>query len=163
MIVGSLLATIEALTYSIARHVHGKEIWFGANATVASLTPYRLTSGSNDFGAAVQLLAAADLPIVSDCTRFDLHRINPVAVSEASTYLVRLIWGSGTVAEAEAAFQYTTVSITPSSVGVNTFWAPIDVLFPRLPCGQVNVWAKAKNVTLNATLDIIFGLHEYDR
>lgn len=159
-----LLGVNNSLAYRIhelERHFHHDEIWFGATATEDSLSPYTLVSGNNDFGAAVQLLQPSDTPFVVGMVRFDFHKIEVVDVDTASPYYIRIIWGSGTVGDAETARQYTTFPVTPTGIGANVSGAPVPFGCRRAVSGTDNVWAKCKNVTNLAEVDILCGIHEY--
>lgn len=161
---GGLLATsgsVAKLIAEVERHFHNSEIWFGSGGTEDSLTPYTLVSGNNDFGDAVQLLAPGDTPFVSGNVMFDAHRVDPVSLDTASTYYIRLIWDSVSAAAGEAARQYTTFPVTPSGVGSNVSGTISDVLARRTTCGTDYLWAKCKNATNEAEIDILVGIHEY--
>ena len=147
----------------IEHHLHNNEIWFGSGATEDSLTPYTLISGNNLFGAAVQLLSPGDTPFVAGNTRFDPHRMLPIAIDTASLYLVRLIWDEVSAAAGEAARQYTTFPIFPTGIGANINGSIVNVISKRPHSGADYLWGKCKNVTNLAELDIIVGIHEYER
>jgi hypothetical protein len=158
---------LEGVTNSLAyrveeleKHIHNREKWFGNGAVEDSLTPYTLISGNNDFGQEVLLLDTGDTPVDNGYDFFDLHKVEIINVDTASSYLIRIIWGNGTVGEAETAKQYTTLSVTPSGVGSNVAGAPVPILCPRIPVGS-KVWAKCKNATNLAEIEILHGLHEY--
>ena len=144
----------------IEHHLHNEEIWIGNGVSEDSLTGYQLTSGNNDFGSEVLLLDTVNTPIRTGKLFFDLHRLFVTAISSATPYLIRLIYGTGTVGDAETAKQYTTVPVTSAGVGSNLKGAPSDVLFDRVAAGT-KVWAKCKNVTNLSTISVLIGLHEY--
>lgn len=156
-----ILRIVEILEY----HHHNSEIWFGSDggATEDSLLPYTLVSsdGASDFGAALELLAPGDTPFVAGNTRFDPHRILPVSIDTGSLYLIRLIWDDVSVVAGEAARQYTTFPVFPTGVGANIDGTIAEVLARRAFSGTDYLWAKCKNATPSAEVDIIIGIHEY--
>ena len=159
-----LLGTVNSLSYrvhEIEKHLHNREIWVGNGATEDSLTPYTLVSGNNDFGSEVLLLDVGDTPFQAGYVSYDPHMIEVVSVDTASTYLIRLIWGTGTVGAAETAKQYTTDPITPTGIGSNVSGAPIAIMSPRVAAGT-KLWAKCKNATNLAEVEILLGIHEYE-
>lgn len=158
---GSLDNRILAEVQEIEHHLHNNEIWFGSGAVEDSLTPYTLISGDNLFGAAVQLLAPGDTPFVAGNTRFDPHRVLPIRIDTASLYLVRLIWDEVSAVAGEAARQYTTFPVFPTGIGANIDGSITDVISRRAYSGTDYLWAKCKNVTNLAEMDIINGIHEY--
>lgn len=152
-------------------HFHNRERWFGKlgvqTATdwgeQASLTPFQAISGNGVFGAdaddEAKVLGTDDTPAITDKQFFDLHRLLVITVSAATAYILRIVYGTGTMAAAEAAGQYSDVPyIRESGVGRGR---PIDTMLPKLAAGT-KLWIRAKNATDNATIDFIAGLHEYD-
>lgn len=156
------LEQIEQEVYEVEEHVHNRELWVGNGASEDSLTPYQIISGNGVFGTEVLILDTGDTPFVTGKLKFDLHRVNILDLSSATVYLLRFIWGTGTVAAAETAKQYTTVPIISVGVGSNISGTPSDLRFPRIDIGT-KVWCKCKNATNLATIDLLAGLHEYDR
>lgn len=144
----------------IEHHLHNVNRWFGSGAVEESLTPYTLTSGNGVYGSEVLILDTGDTPFQSGRRFFDLYEVHPESTSSATHYFVRIIYGSGTVADAEAAGQYTTASFNPTGVGTFAGAESANVRNPRLPVGT-KMWAKCKNATNLATIDVFFGLHEY--
>lgn len=153
----------EQLAYETEKHLHNREVWFGAGITEDSLTPYTVISGNGAYGTEVLLLDTTDTPVISGKKYYDPHKIEIASVDTATPYLVRLIWGSGTVGDAETAKQYSTFPVTPSGVGSNVSGAPVPVIIRRLESGGAKLWAKTKNATNLAEIDIYLGIHEYDR
>lgn len=154
----------------VETHFHNREYWFGKlgvqTATNwgqrASLTPYVVTSGNGDFGTdpgdAAQVLGSADTPVRAGSTVFDMRRMSIVDVSTVTVWILRIIHGTGTIDEAEAAGQYTEITAQqPTANGQNK---PADMWCERLAVGE-QVWVKGKNATNNATLQFLVGLHEY--
>ncbi len=152
------------------QHFHNREYWFGKSAdqsgnnwgTRASLTPYRAISGNNDFGQdaddEAKCIGSDDTPVRAGSTQFDFRRVQVVAVSSNTVYLFRIIHGTGTMAAAEAAGQYTEAPFfkeSPPSKG-----SPLDLVQERIPVSH-KAWIRVKNATDNATIDFLSGIHEY--
>ena len=158
---------IDAEVTEIEKHFHNRERWFGKLAVQtatdwgeqAGLTPYRAISGLGVFGAdandEAQVLGADDSPAIVGMTKYDAHRIEVQAASNANPFVLRLIYGDGTMADAEAAGDYTDVMVMEARKG-----SPVDVLMPRRDV-CCKLWARAKNAADNATIDFFIGLHEY--
>ena len=152
----------------IEHHIHNTEHWFGIAAGPTgtnwgeelSLTPYRAITAAGDFGSDADdealVLGADDTPIFARMVKFDLHRIMISAASNATPFVLRIVYGTGTMGAAEAAHQYTEVMITEARKG-----APIEMIQQRVSVG-CQVWIRAKNATNNATIDFFIGLHEYE-
>jgi hypothetical protein len=158
MVSGVPMDTITAAKVVILEeHIHNKMKVFGSGITRDSLTGYSLTAGtSSGFGTETLLLDTGSTPVDVGETYFDLHRFAPVVISSATPYLIRLIYGTGTV----AAGQYTTFGIYPTGTGSNVAASAVELTFPRLAAGT-KVWAKIKNATNSATMTCLIGLHEY--
>lgn len=161
---------IEETIYEIEKHLHNRERWFGKKVVQtatdwgdeASLTPYRAISGSGVFGAdgndEALVIGTEDTPAISDMTTYDTHRLLVTASSNANDWVLRLIYGTGTMADAENAGQYTDVMVQEARKG-----SPMDVLMPRCMCASAKIWLRGKNGTNNATIDFFIGIHEYER
>lgn len=153
--------------YEGAHHVHGIERWFGMvspqTATdwgdEASLIPYTAISGNNAFGSdaddEAQCLGTDDTPSVADNTAFDLHRIFVASSSNDEDWVLRIVYGTSTMAAAESAGQYSDVFVNNIKKG-----GPIEVMMPQLAVAT-KVWIRAKNFIDNAEIDFFVGMHEY--
>jgi len=147
-------------------HVHSRERWFGISGDQAGtnwaladgLTVFQAASGDGDFGTEIKVLGSTDTPAIAGKAYFDFHRIFVDDSSATSPYVLRFIYGTGTVEAAEAAGQYTDVYYKKESAAGRG--APADIRMPLL-ASTTKVWAKVKNATNLATLDFFFGLHEY--
>ena len=158
---------IDAEVTEIEKHFHNRERWFGKLAVQtatdwgeqAGLTPYRAISGLGVFGAdandAAQVLGLDDTPAIAGMTRWDAHRIKVHAASNANQFVLRLVYGAGTMADAEAAGQYSDTMISEARKG-----GPVPVLMPRARLTD-KMWLRAKNATDNAWIDFFIGIHEY--
>ena len=158
---GGLGQRILSLAEILENHHHNNEIWFGSGAVEDSLTPYTLVSSDGAFGVEVELLAPGDTPFVAGNTRFDTHRILPMRIDTGTLYLIRIIWDAVSAVAGEAARQYTTFPVFPTGIGANIDGTITDVLSKRPFSGVDYLWAKCKNVTNLAEVDIIPGIHEY--
>ena len=151
-------------------HFHNREYWFGKSAdqsgdnwgTRTLLTPYRAISGLNDWGGDVndeaKVLGSDDTPVRAASTEFDFRRIQVVATDSATVYLLRIIHGTGTMGDAEAAGQYTEIPYFKESAPARG--APLDIVMEKRPVGE-KIWIRAKNASDDATIDFIAGIHEY--
>lgn len=157
-----------------ANHLHNRERWFGKLAVQtatdwgeeAGLTPYRAISGNADFGSdpndEALVLGTDDTPAIAGKTLFDPHRLVVIDQSVVTVWVLRLIYGTGTMSAAEAAGQYSDVMIIANSaITILAGGAPFNVILPRLNCGVDKLWVRAKNATNNATIDFFMGIHEY--
>jgi hypothetical protein len=155
---------IQEEVTEIEEHIHNLERWMGnngGNAEEEFLTPFQVASGNGIFGTEVQVLDTGDTPIQTGKAFFDLHRLLITDLSDFELTYLRFIWGTGTVGEAEAAGQYTTVPVLRLSTLPTAGGVASDILFPHIPVGN-KIWVKMKAPTNGATCDFIFGLHEYD-
>lgn len=143
---------------------NANEIWLGASPfglKEASVIGFDLpTSVAETFGSTVELLQAGDTPRRPGNLRFDVNRVFVTAVTSTEVFIVRLLYGTGTDAEAEAAGQYTDVPLMSTGAGTNSQGDPTSVIFKRVPIGT-KVWAQAKTITPFNTISIIFGISEY--
>lgn len=153
-------------------HFMNRERWFGKKAVPtatdwgdeASLTPYRAISGDGVFGIdgddEAEVLGTDDTPVIAGKNFYMLHKLLVLAASAATVYILRIVYGTGTMGDAESAGQYSDVGfIRETGVGRG---APIELKMPMLRAGTDKVWIRAKNATDNATIDFLVGLHEHD-
>ncbi len=150
-------------------HNHNRERWFGKSADqsgndwalATTLTMFRAISGDDVFGAdpndEAKIFGSDDTPAIAGMTLFDVHRIMVSATSNANDTVLRMIYGTGTMADAQSAGQYSDVMVTEARKG-----SPIPIMMPRLPAGM-QVWIRMLNATDNATIDFFIGIHEYER
>ncbi len=153
-------------------HFMNRERWFGISgdqsgndwALEAGLTAFQAISGNGVFGAdgndEAKIIGTDDTPVIAGKNFYMLHRLLVLTVSAATIYILRVVYGTGTMADAESAGQYSDVAyIRESGVGRG---APIELKMPMLRAGTDKVWIRAKNATDNATIDFLVGLHEHD-
>lgn len=170
-----LLGVPNSLAYRVQElenHFHNQECWRGIKAVQTAtewaddvLTPFQCISGNNDYGSDADdealVLGTDDTPFRTGLVKFDVHRIFIDGVSEATLYKMRLIWGTGTMAAAISAGQFSCLHLKFDGIGVTSAHEPVDVKMPRLDSGVDKVWAQCWNVTDNATVDFLVGIHEY--
>lgn len=170
--IDGLDATPESVGYrldEIETHFHSRERWVGKSADQSgddwaadNLTAFQCISGNGDYGGdandEAKVLGADDTPIISGMVYFDLHRVLVSDASSITPYKIRIVYGTGTMAAAITAGQYTEVMMTPVA---SVRRSPIDVPLPRQLAGT-KVWMQCKNATNNATLDFFVGVHEYE-
>ena len=161
-------ASILSEVKEVERHLHNRERWFGKTAvqtatdwgTLTSLLPFTATSGLGDFGAdandEAQVLGADNTPAIAGMVKFDLHHIMVSDASNATEFVMRIVWGTGTMAAAQLAGQFSNFMLTDARKGASQ-----EVLMPRIAVGT-KVWVRLKNATDNATVDFFIGLHEYE-
>lgn len=173
-IINDAMTRINKLTYAEAEtlefHFHNIERWYGKLAIQtatnwadhASLAPYRAISGNNAFGSdandEAKVLGSADTPFITGDKDFDIRRMQITATSNNDPWVLRMIWGTGTMADAEAAGQYTEIGYM--SAGGAQRAGPIDMQIPRL-AKNTQIWVRAKNANDNGTIDFLVGVHEY--
>jgi hypothetical protein len=153
------------------QHIHNYAVAFGTAALpsgtthvadVESLNDFVLTSGAAAFGAAVQVLGTRDTPVRAGMLAFDPREILMTAVSNATLFVLRIVWvnllAGQTEAQAETAMQYTDVMIQQATVaGLNLVQECRMIKIPSTTA----LYAKIKNATNAATLHFNFSIHEY--
>lgn len=166
------LDVVEAETEIIEHHLHNREHFFGKSADQSgnnwgadTLTPYQVISGNGVYGAdaddEAKVIGSTDTPIEPGHTIFDFREICVIALSSDTVYKIRIIWGTGTMADAITAKQYSEDMLVTSTDKANKFGgAPFEVRMPKLADGT-KVWIQARNATDNATIDFFVGFHEY--
>jgi len=152
----------------IKNHFINRELWYGKLAVQTAtdwadefaITPYQAISGINDFGSdaddEAKIIGVDDMPIFAGQTHFKIFRITIVSSSRTpppvSPYCLRFVWGTGTMADAIAADQYTSLTLTFD----NFASVPFQLVFPTLENGN-KVWCQCKNLNDNATIDFFVG------
>jgi hypothetical protein len=174
--VEGLEGTSNSLAYKveeIERHLHGRECWRGKLAVQTAtawaddtLTPFRAISGNDTWGGdandEAQVLGTGDTPFVAGNVRFDAHRILVTALSTDTPWKLRIVWGTGTMAAAITANQFSCFMLQNNPNGAKAGGFPVNVMMPRLNSGVDKVWMQAWNATDNATADFLIGIHEYE-
>ena len=156
----------------IEHHLHNKESWFGKSAdqsgtdwAVLGLTPFRAISGANTWGVdtndEAKVLGSSDTPKIPGMAYYDPHRLFIKAVSVSTPWIIRLIYGTGTMAAAITALQFSEVMLAGDDTNPQqAVGTPVDIIMPREAAGT-KLWAQAWNATNNATIDFFIGIHEY--
>lgn len=175
--VTGLTGTADSIGYKITeieKHFHNAERWLGKKATQTAtdwaedtLTPFVAISGLNSYGQDASdealVLGTGDTPNILGKVKFDPYRIYVSDLSSNTVYKLRMSWGTGTMADAITAGQYSEVMIATSiATGNRSGGIPVDFRCPRLRCGTDKVWVQAWNESDNATCSFFIGLHEYD-
>ena len=162
------LAKIATAIDDLDAHNHASEIWYGSVAAPTTTTaidenvnrPYVALSGNNTWGPLIHVVGTEDRPVKPWKTSYAVHRIVIAAVSNATPFKIRLIYGGGTVEEAMAAIQWTETMTVATGIGNNIDGTPSDIRMRVLPVGYA-VWAQVWNATNAAQLDFFVGIHGY--
>jgi hypothetical protein len=172
--VKGLLGKPNSLAYKVhevEKHFHNHEHWRGKLAVQTAtawaddtLAPFRAISGADTYGAdpndEAQVFGLDDTPI-NGAVKFDPNRILITAFSTDTPWKLRMVFGTGTMADAIIARQFTEDCMMNTTVGSKAGGTPVTFTVPRLNCGIDKVWMQAWNETDNATCDFLIGLHEY--
>ena len=178
-----LSGTANSLAYKIheiEKHCHNYERWFGKSADqsgenpwAASLsatgmqTAFRAISGSAAFGAdandEAQVWGLNDTLSVGGATqtKLDIHDIFVTASSVTTMWYLRVVYGTGTLADAIAAGQYTEFPLVADASTGGSIDIIVPILMPRITIGTHKIWIQGKNATDNATIDFLIGAHGY--
>ncbi len=165
----------NSLTYrvhEIEKHFHSREHWRGMKGVQTAtdwsddvLTPFQAISGNNDYGGdandEAQVLGTDNTPVISGYPKYDLHRILIIDASSTTVYKLRLVWGTGTMADAITANQFTEIMVQYDPALFGGSGVPTEIMMPRVNCGTDKIWIQAWNATNNATIDFLVGWHEY--
>lgn len=155
---------------TIQSSIYNTEAWVGKSADQSgddwgadTLTVFQATSGSGDYGAdaddEAKVIGADDTPIITGNILFNLCSILIIAASATTQYKLRIVYGTGTMAAAITAEQYSEVMTVANPAATTATGVPINVKMPRLSSGT-KVWVQCKNATDNATIDFFAGLYE---
>ena len=168
-----LAGTSNSLAYRVMeleRHFHNVERWWGAlgapdetNAIEANVNrPFVATSGNNAWGATIPILGTGDNPVLATDAKFDIHRLLVTDLDDDTTpWRIRIIWGTGTSADAITAGQWTEIMVMSNAVpGNRAGGSPVDVIMRRENVG-VKIWAQAWNDTGAEELSFFTGYHGY--
>ena len=157
----------------VEKHIHSPETWRGLKAVPTAtlwaddvLTPFVAISGNNTYGAdandEAEVIGTANTPVRSGMTKFDLHRLLVTDVDHDTPYKLRIICGTGTMADAITALQYTEVVVQFDATNPQlSAGIPVEVQMPRCNAGADKVWIQAWNATDDSQIDFLVGFHEY--
>ena len=169
-VTGSLAYNVQ----EIAKHFHNRSRVFGKSANQTgtdwsledSLTTFQAISGDGAYGAdaddEAKIWGTGDATPVTGDVKFDMHRILVVELSVDSPYILRLVWGAGTMADAITAEQYSTFLVQYIVAGSKANGSEIVMMLPKLTYGVDKVWLQVKCATNNATADVLIKLHGYE-
>lgn len=148
----------------IDHHLHGKQRWYGLNpahdevtALANVLTPFRVTSGVGTYGSEVCVVGSGD-ELIPGIDFFDLHKVLVVGSQKAEIYKFRMVWGTGTHADAVTAGQYSTFMM--NFVTTTGKIDSLEIMMPRLATGT-KVWLCIWSVTDSQWADLFIGGHGY--
>lgn len=156
--------------HEIERHLHGYERWFELAGTPVAETHradaagtgagiFQIDAGNAAYGSWLQILGSTDTPVAAGSAYFDLHRLLITATERNFLYVVQLAFGA-TGDAAVTAGAYTEVVFLPASNQVDS--GPVDIMSRRIAAGT-KVWARCICPGQDtATLNFVFGLHEYE-
>ncbi len=160
-------------TVELGNHHHNRERWFGISANQSgndwaadTINEFTAISGSDVYGAdasdEAKIFGTDDTPIIAGQTYFDFHQLLVHSVSVDTEYKLRIVYGTGTMANAITAGQYTeTMVMFDSSNPQLSAGIPVPILMPRLAI-DTTIWLQARNATDNATITFYAGAHGYD-
>ena len=175
--VSGLTGTPDSLAYrtnEIERHHHGRERWYGKLAVQTATdwadnvinSPFQAISGNNDYGSdpndEAQVVGTADTPVIAGRVYYDPHRILIVDCSVTTPTKIRAVYGTGTLAAAVAAGQFSTKMLHIDPAAASNAAVPVVLMTPRLRCGIDKLWLQFWSLTDNATIDFYIGWHEYE-
>ena len=154
----------------IERHFHSYERWFETAASASGETRvadaagtgggvFQIDAGNATWGSWLQILGSSDTPAISGSAKFDIHRLEITAAERDEIYVIQFAFGESGAA-AFSAGAYTEAPFTPAS---NLVDAGPMVLQSRRHTVGTKVWARCICPGQNtATIDFMFGLHEYE-
>ena len=166
-----LAGTSNSLAYrvhEIERHFHNRERFWGAtgapdetNAIAATVSvPFVAVSGNNTWGTAIPICGTADNPVIATDTKFDAHLVLVTDTDHATPYRMRIIYGTGTSADAITAGQWSEIMFI-TATGPFSSGVPVDVKMPRVNVGS-KCWAQVWNATNGSNVDFFWGAHGYE-
>ena len=156
--------------HEVERHFHSYERWFELAAVPAAETHradaagtgagvFQIDAGTDDWGSWLQILGSSDTPADAGNVYFDLHRLMVTATERNLPYVVQIAFGA-TGDGAVTAGEYLEVVFAPASNLVDS--GPVDVNSRRIAAGT-KAWARCICPGQDtATIDFMFGLHEYE-
>lgn len=173
--------TVEAIETDVEyaeQHLHHRTAWYGklatANAThwadINTLTsPYVATSGNNAWGTGgtdpAELFGTGDeLPELGTLNSGDFAQIYVIANSSDTLYRFRIVWGTGTLADAITAGQWSEGVYLRKST--DTVRMPRMLECPVIPFYigglPIKVWLICWNASNDATMSFYIGAHGYN-
>ena len=163
--------------HEIEKHFHNRESWVGISGSQtggdwsdsisdATMIPvFVAISGDDTYGADANdeawVIGTNDLPLITGMVKADIHEVFVTAASVQTIYWMRIVYGSGTMADAITAGQYSEYPIIADAAVGGSVAAVARIMMPRITSGTDKIWIQAKSTTDNATLSFYIGLHEY--
>jgi hypothetical protein len=160
MVIGSLAEVTQSGLYY-------RQFWWGSvavpdetNAIDSNVNrACQVVSGDNAYGTAVPICGTDDDPCPTlTQVSFDIDAVLPVTSSEITPWKFRVIWGSGTSADAITAGQYSETMVFPNLVvglpSGNSF--TLNTLL--IPTGY-KVWMQGWCAVNLATADFFWACH----
>lgn len=159
-------------THEIEKHFHNRERWLGIsgdqsgnNWAIDTLSEFQAISGNNAYGTdandEAKVLGSDDTPVIGGMVKFDFRQIFIAGVSEDSKYKLQIIYGTGTMADAITAGQYTEEMVSSDKTNPQqSAGMAVDMRIPRQDAGT-KIWVRAWNTVDNATINFMVGIHEY--
>lgn len=155
----------------VDRHNHHNELWFEKAGTPSAEThvavrigntdgagSFQLDAGNDDWGAWVQILGSSDTPQNVQSDDFDFHSILITDAEVNDTYFIQFAFGEDTT-NALANGDYTEFPFDPVSAAGRS--SPVTVSSEHHE-KTTKIWARCMCPGQNtATVDFIFGIHEY--
>ena len=131
----------------------------------ATLNPFVAVSGINTWGAGEQMFGTLDV-LAELGTGFLARGLNvflPVENTSNTVSRLRFVWGTGTLADAVIANQYTELMYL--KVSTNAVFTPRNTWGPVIPFFiatlPVKVWAQHWNLTNATTISFFLGVNGY--
>lgn len=156
-------------TEEINRHNHHNEIWFETAAVPSGELhiadriglgsgSFQIDAGNDDWGDWVQILGSSDTPIDPQTDELDFHSLLVTDAEVNDTYYIQFAFGEDTT-NALANNKFTEFPYDPVSAAGRT--SPV-IIASEHQIKTTKIWARCKCPGQNtATLDFIFGIHEY--
>jgi len=168
--VDGLAGTANSLAYKVhevEKHFHNRGRFWGAtgapdetNAIAATVTvPFVAISGANTWGTAIPICGTADNPVLATDAKFDAHLVLVTDTDHATPYRMRIIYGTGTSADAITAGQWSEVMFI-TATGPFSSGVPVEIMMPRVDIGS-KCWAQVWNNTNGSNVDFFWGAHGY--
>lgn len=155
-------------TGEVERHTHNRNRFWGAagsptetNAIDANVgRPFVAISGNDDWGTAIPICGTSDAPVPSpDNDQFDADELLVVDTDHVTPYRIRLIWGTGTSADAITAGQWSETMFMATAGPFDT-GVPVIIKMRRVDVGA-KLWAQVWNATNLSEVDFYWGVHGY--
>ena len=158
-------------THEIETHFHSYERWCEKAGTPSGedtiCVPvgdadgagvFQPDAGDDDWGSWLQIVGATDTPVVTGGVYYELHKLLVTATELNEIYFLQIAFGA-TGAAGLAADDYITTAFIPASNAIDS--APVTVQSKRIAV-TTKAWIRLMCPGQDtATLNFLFGLHEY--